>query len=168
MRIIGSVLAVIVAIFVGLVMAIPNSADDSVRANRTIRRQFQQAALSIDSVRDRTGHLPAPENATRLPGWPDPPAAVFLLASDQASICERPALFSDLPKTSYVLGVPRNNWSEDWTDCYEPRTGRTSLSFDPGDYAQFGSVAADEAAGFLFICFLLALSAGLWRVGRRG
>src|SRR5205085_2211970 len=116
---------------------------------------------------DRTGHLPTPDTVTQLQGWPAPPAEVFLLTGSKAGICDKPDLFSDLPKDSYVLGVPRDNWSEDWTDCYEPRTGRTSLSFDPGDYTQFGSVAADEAAGYLLICFLLALSGGLWRIGRR-
>jgi hypothetical protein len=128
--------------------------------------RFHLAVPIVDVFRKSTGRLPHDGELARLANWPDPYVDKVIVMHYDGRDCDEPELFDPVPANGYVLGVLRGSPFEQWIECYEPRSGRTSLSFDEADYTLSGSVVGDRAICLLLITALLAACAWLWRAGR--
>lgn len=137
-----------------------SSVEYSVAKSREIDRRFRLAAASITAFERDHGRLPSPAEFHAVFPQGDDQVFFIRLAEPGSDQCdEASGTYSRLRGRDYVLSV----WRGEWTECYAPSKGMSTLSLNPADYTMLGSVARDQssfaAAGIA--CLLLAML--LWR-----
>jgi hypothetical protein len=133
---------------------------DTIAHSREILTAFKAADRKITAYRSLTGRLPSPNQIVA-----DLDSVYHITIIDPATISSEnccPDAIRSLgvsPRGSYLLEV----WRGEWSEYYAPWSGRSTLTFDPDDYAVTGNLIGDIV---LSIVLFLALSFGTLRVWR--
>lgn len=134
--------------------------EDSIAKSRVMDGEFRRAAAAIGGFERAHGRLPSPAEFDADLAFNAHGPYQIRLASPGFRDCDGviPAI-SQLQPPNYVLTA----WRGEWTDCYAPTMGLSTLGLTPDDYAMLGSAALDHwvFGGGTFTCFLLAIL--LWR-----
>jgi len=138
--------------------------EHTVENSKLIAIQFRTTATFVEGYRQQHGRLPTDEE---LSAWsdrlPEQQGTYFIVEPGVGQFGEEAVeQLGRLEKEEYLIGM----WRGEWMEYYAPSTGRTTLTFDGGDYYLFGSRERDMVFGGLLTVFTLACSIGLW-IGRR-
>jgi hypothetical protein len=127
----------------GLIAQSEPSVARSIENSNIMHRQFQLAASRIEQFRTRAGRLPTAREFGLLAARKDADRYEVEFMPDGFAQCDDQAeAFASIPSGTYVLTA----WRGEWSECYAPASGRSTLLFNASEYAIFGSQVADGLA----------------------
>jgi hypothetical protein len=163
-----SVATVIAALLSLMALLTPISLSNTIKNSHKILWSFQEANREIDAYRRRTGELPDSMELSRWKYAAAPGAYQVSIIdpdlNDLTKCCiEAVNALGMAPKQSYLLEV----WRGEWSEYYAPWLGKSTLLFDPNEYAATGNLYSDIALSLILTAGLAYGARRMWRASLR-
>jgi len=130
--------------------------DDTIVHSRKIEREFQDAAMAVETFTQSHGRRPT---EVELESILRPRDNYTMLASVGFDQCDRDlSAYRGLGEPDYVLAT----WRGEWWECYAPTRGMSTLIMDRNLYAFSGWVLLDQAVIALVGVALFIASFWFW------
>ncbi len=144
----------------------PVGIESTIEHSRQILKSFQEADRQIIVYRRRTGKFPDPSAMDRLHEQMGRESYLVTIIepqlNDYRQCCKEAVdILGDPPKGSYLLQI----WRGDWAEYYAPWSGKSTLTFKPGDYSITGSLYLDAALAALITLAMAYAARRFWIAG---
>lgn len=136
---------------------------ESIEHSRRVLSDFQASTRFVDAFRAARRRLPSGEEFDVWSRDNVRSGSPMIVSPDDASFGEEAvAVLGRPPAGRYLLGL----WRGEWMEYYAPWSGRSTLSFDEGDYYMSGSQVLDMLLGGLLAFLSMGGAYRIW-MGRR-